>query len=44
MFIIDDEVHRYPADGNSYLLDTTKPHTAINGSYEDRYHIVGCVH
>ena len=44
MFIIDDEVHRYPADGNSYLLDTTKPHTAINASYEDRYHIVGCVY
>ena len=44
MFIIDDEVHRYPADGNSYLIDTTKQHTAINASYEDRYHIVGCVY
>ena len=44
MFIIDDEVHRYPADGNSYVIDTTKMHTAINASHEDRYHIVGCLY
>ena len=44
MFIIEDEVHRYPADGNSYIIDTTKMHTAINASYEDRYHIVGCLY
>ena len=40
--VIDDIVHRYPADGNYYIVDTTKMHTAINGSWEDRVHIVGC--
>lgn len=43
MFIIDDIVYRYPADGNHYLVDTTKMHTAINASTEDRLHIVGCI-
>lgn len=43
MFIIDDVVHRYPADGNHYLIDTTKMHTAINASTENRIHLVGCV-
>ena len=41
--VIDDIVHRYPADGNYYVVDTTKMHTAINGSWEDRVHIVGCL-
>ena len=41
--VIDDIVHRYPADGNYYIVDTTKMHTAINGSWEDRVHIVGCI-
>ena len=40
--VIDDIVHRYPADGNYYIVDTTKMHTFINGSWEDRVHIVGC--
>ena len=40
--IIDDEVIRYPADGNYYVVDTTKLHTAINGSSEERIHICGC--
>ena len=40
--VIDDIVHRYPADGSYYIVDTTKMHTAINGSWEDRVHIVGC--
>lgn len=43
MFIIDDEVKRYPADGNYYVVDTTKMHTAINASFEERVHIVGCL-
>jgi len=29
--------------GNSYLTDTTKPHTFFNGSTEDRIHLVMCV-
>jgi hypothetical protein len=41
--VIDDIVHRYPADGNYYIVDTTKMHTAVNGSWEDRVHIVGCI-
>lgn len=43
MFIIDDVVHRFPADGRSYLIDTTLRHTAINASLEERIHIVGFV-
>ena len=41
--IIDDKVHRHPADNNYYLIDTTKMHTAVNASWEDRIHIIGCV-
>ena len=41
-FIVDDELHRYPADGSSYLINTTKYHTAVNASKRDRWHIVGC--
>jgi len=29
--------------GYAYQVDTTKMHTAINASLENRYHIVGCV-
>ena len=43
MFIIDDEVRRYPANGKWHLIDTTLWHTAINASYEERIHIVGCI-
>lgn len=42
-FVIDDEVHRYPADGNYYIIDTTKMHTAVNASFEERLHLVGCI-
>jgi len=31
-----------PADGRYYEIDTTQKHTALNGSWEDRIHIVGC--
>lgn len=44
MFIIEDEIYRYPADGNYYIVDTTKKHTALNASFEERIHIVGCLH
>jgi hypothetical protein len=43
MFIIDDIIYRYPADGKHYVLDTTKWHTAINASLEERTHIIGCI-
>jgi len=41
--IIDDEIIRYSADGNYYIMDTTKMHTAVNASFEERIHIVGCI-
>ena len=39
----DDKLKLFhvPADGHPYYFDTTKPHTAINSSWEDRIHIVG---
>ena len=40
-FIVDKKVIQFPADGNYYILDTTKMHTAINASKEDRIHLVG---
>ena len=41
-FVIEDEVKRIPADGNHYYVDTTKKHTFVNASFEQRIHIVGC--
>lgn len=39
-----NELFHIPADGHAYLVDTTKPHTALNGSLDlERIHIVGCV-
>ena len=42
-FVIDDEVIRYPADGNYYVADTRKFHTFVNASWEERIHIVDCI-
>ena len=41
-FVIADEVVRLPADGNYYVIDTTKMHTFVNASFEHRIHIIGC--
>ena len=41
--VIEDEVFRYPANGNYYIVDTTKMHTFVNASKEERIHIVGCI-
>jgi len=41
--IVDKEVIHLPADGKHYVVDTTKPHTAVNASREKRIHIVGCI-
>lgn len=30
--------------GEAYVLDTTKPHTAMNGGEELRIHLVGCIY
>ena len=42
--MIDRKLYNVPDDGHAYLVDTTKPHSAMNcnlGFY--RIHIVGCV-
>ena len=41
--VVDDEVVRTPIEGNSYVIDTTKIHTAVNASFEDRIHLIGCL-
>lgn len=41
--ILDRKVKHYPANGNYYVVDTTKYHTAINASWENRIHIVGVI-
>lgn len=41
--LLEDERVHLPADGNSYIIDTTKMHTALNCSKIDRVHIVGCM-
>jgi len=41
--ILDKEVKHYPADGNYYVVDTTKYHTAVNASIQYRIHIVGVI-
>ena len=42
-FVVDDEVIYLPANGNTYVIDTTKKHTFVNASFEERIHIVGCI-
>ena len=41
--IVNKEIIYLPADGNYYEIDTTHQHTALNGSSENRIHIVGLV-
>jgi hypothetical protein len=41
-FVIEDKIKRLPADGNHYHINTTKKHTFVNASFEERIHIVGC--
>ena len=38
----DGPVH-LPATGEAYVIDTTKYHSAMNASKEERIHIVGCL-
>ena len=41
LMIVDDEVIHMPADGNAYLVDTTKRHTALNSNQDfDRIHLM----
>jgi len=43
LFILNNEIKHYPADGSYYLVDTTQYHTAVNASIHNRIHIVGVV-
>ena len=42
LFLFTEPVslHHMPADGSTYWVDTRKQHTFINGSTEDRLHLV----
>ena len=42
-FVVEDKVVRFPIEYKVKILDTTKMHTAVNASLEDRIHIVGCI-
>ena len=39
--LVDGEQFHIPADGNYHIIDTTRMHTALNASKQDRIHIVG---
>ena len=39
--LVDEKMIHLPATGEAYVVDTTKMHTALNASKEDRIHIVG---
>ena len=42
--LIDDNACHIPDDGHPYMVDTTKYHTALNGTFDvERIHIVGCI-
>ena len=40
-FVIEDRLARLPANGNYYIIDTNKKHTAVNASWDDRIHLIG---
>jgi len=40
LFTEPASLHHMPADGTTYWVDTKKQHTFINGSTEDRLHLV----
>lgn len=42
-FIVNDKFFRMPDEGQTYLLDTTQKHSALNMSTKDRIHLVFCL-
>lgn len=44
MIFPPNDVIQVPLDGHFYLTNTTLPHTAMNGSLEDRIHLVLALH
>jgi hypothetical protein len=43
LMIVDDFCTHMPADGTTYYMNTEKYHGALNGSEEDRVHLVATV-
>lgn len=43
LFLVDDKIYRMENLGKVYFLDTTKKHTALNLSWEERIHVVFCL-
>lgn len=43
IFTRPPQILHIPADGRIYWVDTREEHTAINGSLEDRIHLVMCL-
>ena len=41
LFVLEDRNYHLENNGSAYLVDTTKPHTAINATFHARTHIVG---
>ena len=41
--VVEDEVIRMPVSEDVYWVDTTREHTFVNTSNDNRVHIVGCV-
>ena len=39
--ILEKQIWYLPINGSYYITDTTKMHTAVNASNENRIHIVG---
>jgi len=43
LMIVDDFCTHMPADGTVYYMNTTKYHSALNGSEENRIHLVATI-
>ena len=43
IFTVPPSNTHLPADGSVWWIDTTKEHSAMNGSMEDRIHLVACL-
>ena len=42
-FVVEDTSFHLPADGNAYIVDTTKHHTVFNGSRIVRIHLIASI-
>lgn len=42
-FVVEDSAFYLPANGDAYVVDTTKYHTVLNGSRIIRIHLIGTI-